>query len=582
MTDQTHESHAPGHANRGGKRRSLLWPAVLVALALLAAGAWAAGWIGGTAPDAADGMPTALVQRGPLVISVSETGTVKPMQQVIVKSAVEGNNAILSLVPEGALVKEGDLLVQLDASRFVESEVEQQIKVLNAEAGFIRSSEQLAVAQNKAEADVAAAKLAYQFAVEDLKNYVDGQFPKDLKEAESKITIAREELERAAEKLKWSEKLFEEKFISQTEVESDRLSKQRAELDHELSQMALRLLKEFTYTRRLTELQADESQKKLALERTIRSAKADVVQAEADLRAKESEFRRQKDKLDKIQEQIAATRIVSPAAGMVVYASSAQGGWRGNSEPLAEGQQVRERQELIYLPTASTFMAEVKIHEASLQKIAVGQPTRITIDALPGKVFRGSVSRIAPLPDATSVWMNPDLKVYATAINVDGDQPDLRNGMSCKVEIIVAEYDDALYLPVQAVLRVKGQPTVWVVTPKELKATPVELGLDNARMVRVLSGVEEGQRVVLTPPLSASAAPLTTDKPARAKTAPPNAPPASPPDSQTSGGDAAADKDAVSDNAAASDKPATPDATPTPPANGEGRRPRRERPTTPQ
>ena len=100
--------------------------------------------------------------------------------------------------------------------------------------------------------------------------------------------------------------------------------------------------------------------------------------------------------------------------------------------------------------------------------------------------------------------MNPDLKVYNTDIYLDDNDDSLRTGMSCKVEIIVEQYDDALYVPVQAVLRVAGKPTVYVMQGKDMAPRQVETGLDNNRMIHILSGLEEGERVVMTPPLKAA------------------------------------------------------------------------------
>ena len=102
------------------------------------------------------------------------------------------------------------------------------------------------------------------------------------------------------------------------------------------------------------------------------------------------------------------------------------------------------------------------VHEASLQKVRADLPAIVTVDALPGKKFMGTVTRIAPLPDPQSMRMNPDLKVYKTEIALDSDDPQLRSGMNCKAEIIVEQHSDTVYVPVQAVLRVGGQPTVYV------------------------------------------------------------------------------------------------------------------------
>ncbi|MCA1808688.1 MAG: HlyD family efflux transporter periplasmic adaptor subunit [Lentisphaerae bacterium] len=193
----------------------------------------------------------------------------------------------------------------------------------------------------------------------------------------------------------------------------------------------------------------------------------------------------------------------APVDGMVVYATTRRG--RSSSgEPMEEGQQVRERQDLIHLPTDDTMMAEIRIHEASLRKAKVEMPVRITVDAIPGAVFKGRVSRIAFLPDSQSAWMNPDLKVYSTQIKIDDNASSLRPGMGCRVEIIVAEYRDALYIPVQCVVRVESQTVVYLPGPQGTQIRPVRTGLDNNRVIHILEGLEEGEQVVLSPPLAPS------------------------------------------------------------------------------
>lgn len=487
------------------KMRGRLMPVVVVAILLVGVAGVAAWQWSGQGDDQADlaGSPTFTVASGPLTILVRQAGTIQAKDQIILKSQVEGRTTIIYLVPEGVRVNKGDLLVELDASGLQDNLVDQQIRVQNAEADFIRSRENLAVVRNQAESDIKQAELDYQFAQEDLSKYVAGEYPRQLKEAESKITLAREELERADEKLKWSQRLFEEKYISQTELESDRLARNRKHLDYELAQADRNLLEQYTYKRELAKLESDVEQTRMALERTNRKASANIVQAEAELRAKQSEFDRQKSKLAKIEDQIAKCKITAPASGMVVYATSGKGNWRGNTEPLAEGQEVRERQELIYLPTANAMMADIKVHEASLDKVAVGQPVRISIDALPGEVYTGRVTKIAPLPDAQSVWMNPDLKVYSTEIVLDDTDGNVRTGMTCQAEIIVDHYVDTMFVPVQAVMRVAGKPTVYVASGGRFEPRPIELGLDNNRMARVITGLNEGDQVLLAPPLSA-------------------------------------------------------------------------------
>lgn len=449
----------------------------------------------------------AVVARGPLRISVVVSGTVRAKEQVIIKNEVEGKTSIIYLVPEGTRVRRGDLLVELDVSKLMDERVEQQIKVQNAEASFVSARENLAVVENQAQADMEKAQLAYDFAREDLKKYSEGEYPSRLKDLESRITLAREELKRAEEKATWSRRLYDEKYISESELAADELSMKRKALELELAESNLDLFSQYTHKRELAQLQSDVSQAGMALERTKRKARAEVVMARAALEARRAEFDQQKDKLARTENQIAKATIYAPSDGLVIHATSAQSGGPGRrtAPPLEEGQEVRERQELIHLPTSAAAKVEVAIPEASLDKVRPGLPVRVTVDAIPGEAFHGKVAKIALLPDAQSAWLNPDLKVYNTEIHLGNRSDVLRAGMSCKAEIIVEQHVEATYVPVQSVLRVSGHPTVYVVREGRLEPREVEIGLDNNRVIRIIQGLDPGELVSLTPPLAAAA-----------------------------------------------------------------------------
>jgi HlyD family secretion protein len=480
----------------------LFWVVVIAVIAAVAGGFLF--WRGAASAQATTVQATFAVARGPLTISIIQSGTIKAREMTIIKNEVEGRTSVISLIPEGTRVKKGDLLVELDASTLVDNRLDQQIRVQNAEASYVGSKENLEVVKNQAQSDVDKATLALQFAREDLQKYIDGEYPNELKRAEANITLAQEELTRVRETLQWSRRLFEEKFISQTELQADELNEKKRTLDLDLARNNLNLLTEFTYKRNLAQLESDVSQAEMALERITRKARADVIQAEADLMAKESEYLRQKDRLRKFEEQIKKAKIYAPTDGLVIYATSAQtGGRRFDTTPLIEGREVREREELIYLPTTASAKAEVSIHESNLEKIRLGLPVIITVDALPGRKFLGRLATIAPLPDAQSMWMNPDLKVYNTEIFLEDNDETLRTGMSCQAEIIAATYDDCLYVPVQSVIQVGRQPTVFVVKGKVVEERRIEMGLDNNRMVHIISGVSAGEEVLLAPPLRA-------------------------------------------------------------------------------
>ncbi|MDH3591474.1 MAG: efflux RND transporter periplasmic adaptor subunit, partial [Planctomycetota bacterium] len=485
-------------ARKSGLSRAALW---IVVLAVVLGGvAW--GVTSSFDRKTVSDIPLYKVRKGPLTISVTESGTIKNRDQVIVTCQVEGRTSIITLVKEGVQVKAGDLLVELDSSKIEEQIDNAKIKVINAESAFVRSRENFAIVVSQGESDVQKAALDLRFAREDFAKYQEGDFPQQLQQADAEIAISEETLERAKEKLEWSKTLHDQRYLSKTELDADALSLRKAEIDLELAKSQKTLLQKFTFERQKAQYESDIDQAIKALERVKRKAKANVVQAQAERDSKKRELARQELQLKKAEDQMSKCRIIAPVTGMVVYATTG-GGWRGREEPIEEGKEVRKRQELIYLPTAEAMMANVKIHESSLQKVRPGLPVHITVEALPKELFKGTLARIAVMPDSQSVWLNPDLKLYGSDVHITSSVEGLRPGMSCKAEIFVDRYENALHIPVQCVVRVGGKPTVYVKSADGVTARSIEMGLDNNRMVHVIKGLEEGERVLMQPPLDA-------------------------------------------------------------------------------
>ncbi len=498
--------------SRRNTARIYLW--LIVALVLVTGGGVVAITQNNGGAEDHDHDATFTVEQGPLLISVSERGTIQARDQVTLASEVDGRSQIIHLVDEGTIVDEGDLLIELDVSDLQDDKVDQRISVQNSEASLTRAREELEVTRSQAESDVAQSRLDYEFAVEDMRQFKQAEFPRDRMEAENAIRLAEEEFKQAEQTLAWSERLLADQFISDTERDSDYLAYQRARIDVEVAQEELHVLENFNYHRRLRELESEVDQTRMALERVKRNATADIVQAEAELRARQAEHEQQVDRLERIEEQIEKARMYAPREGMVVHATTGQRG----EEPLEEGQEVRQRQELIHLPTAERMMAEIQVPESSLARVREGLPARVRIDALPGQDFRGELAHINQMPDAQSRWANPDLTLFSAEVHMDGVDDNVRTGMTCQAEIVVDRIEDAVYVPVQAIVRVDGQPMAYVITGEGgLEPRPVELGMDNNREVHIVSGLSPGEEVTLTPPLTDDTRPFDPEAEAEAE-----------------------------------------------------------------
>ena len=192
--------------------------------------------------------------------------------------------------------------------------------------------------------------------------------------------------------------------------------------------------------------------------------------------------------------------IRAQKSGLVVYGGGGDRRFYYGEEQIREGATVRERQPIITIPDITQMAVRVKIHEAQIKKIQKTMPARIQIDAFADKHLTGEVSKVAVLPDSQDRWMNPDMKVYLTTIEIDGAHDWLKPGMSAKVEILVDQLEAVVYVPIQAVIPSGGKHVCYVVDRGDPEVREVEIGQFNDEFIEIKKGLKEGERVMLRAP----------------------------------------------------------------------------------
>jgi hypothetical protein len=177
------------------------------------------------------------------------------------------------------------------------------------------------------------------------------------------------------------------------------------------------------------------------------------------------------------------------------------GGFESFGTPgfLQEGVMVRQRQELIRLPDVSKMLAEVKINESRVGQIRQGMTAHIRVNTIPHRHFKGTVRRVAPLPDAQASWMTPNLKVYPTDIIVDEELPLLKPGVSATAEIIITNLPKVLSVPIQAVTRLRGENVCFIKRGLRVAPVPVTTGWFNDSFIEITAGLKDGDLVLLAP-----------------------------------------------------------------------------------
>ncbi len=479
------------------RKKKIIWS--IVGLAIV--GAIVAFSVGGSSDEEA-AIPTFTVAEGPLTIGITSSGSIQSKDKVILKSELEGNNTVIWVVEEGVNVKEGDLLLEFDSADLVNKRNEQEITVATTEGNLVISEEKLEVTKGDCDANLLEREVDLTLAKMALEKYEKGDYPQTAREYETDIAIADEEMKRAAEKLEWSHRLAKEGFLTRTELQADELALRQKEIKLEMSKTKMNVLTNYTLIQQRATHESAVRKATRALARTKWQNKSIIRQVETEIIQRTRERDRATNRLAELNFQISKSKIFAPTNGIILYASTVQIARRRYwIRPLAVGENAVQRQELIYIPLDAGMVVELMVPEASLNKLEIGMPANVKVDAFPEKVFRGKLTKIGILPDGQSASLNPDLKMYKCELECDFSQVVIRPGMSCDIELVKESYDKVIYCPMQCVTRINGVPSVYIQDGKEWKPHPVETGLDNNRMIHIVKGLKKGDVVMMAPPV---------------------------------------------------------------------------------
>jgi HlyD family secretion protein len=436
-------------------------------------------------------------------VTIKLGGEFKAIRNVEIRNEVEGVSTILSIVPEGKIVAEGEELVRLASDTINDRVEDARIRVENARAALVNSQESLTIQEKQNESDITNAETNAKLAQLEYDQFDKGDSQVELATRQTAVENARTDLERKTEDFKSAQRLSKEGFVSNNDVLDAQIAMRDSSNKLDTAVMNLEVWNKYAEPKQRQTLsrKRDESLRELA--RVQIKTQAAILLKTADVRAREATLRVETARLANLEKQLASCVIKAPQAGMVVYQSSTGGGNFNSQGPIDEGVQVRQNQTLIQLPDTSRMLVEVRIAEQMTDRIRQGQLCHITVDALPGQQLVGKVEKISPLPDSANRWMNPNLKEYPTQIVLENTPPGLKPGMSAKVVVQVAQLEDVIGVPLQALFTSSGQSYVYVGDAANYERRVVKVGLSSTDRIQILDGLKAGESVLLAQPKDA-------------------------------------------------------------------------------
>ena len=235
---------------------------------------------------------------------------------------------------------------------------------------------------------------------------------------------------------------------------------------------------------------------------------AELAATSAELRLEESREAVQQTRanLEKAQDDLTKTTIYSPLTGRIIALNAKEG------EVVVSGTMNNPASVIGEIADMSEILANVDVDETEIVNVKLGQEAVLRVDALPGKEYKGRVVEIGS--SGFNRPAQPEVTFFKVKILLDNPDEDLRADMSVRAEIHTASRENALVVPIQAV--VEREPVeeeggagdggeqeevqaVFVIEKGKAVQRKVETGLSDETHIEITSGVKPGETVVTGP-----------------------------------------------------------------------------------
>jgi HlyD family secretion protein len=245
----------------------------------------------------------------------------------------------------------------------------------------------------------------------------------------------------------------------------------------------------------------------------VRAAESALQEREHAADAQAARIEQERASLESSKYDLSKVRIESPIDGIVTRRNIQEG------ETAVVGTMNNAGTVLLTLADMSVVQAEVEVDETNIPNVRVGQKARITIDAIPDKTFAGHVVEIGNSPiQTTNAQAGSQATNFKVVVVLDDKVPDVRPGFTCTADITTATRTGVVAAPIPAVAvreliydasgQIVRQPPgqtrketegVFVMRGGRAEFVPIKVGVAGDKYFEVLSGVQEGERVVTGP-----------------------------------------------------------------------------------
>lgn len=479
--------------------RLWLWIGVAVAAIVLIA---AALWFFRPKRTSSSGV-TAKVVRGDLVISLTERGELEAKKRKVIRNDLLWPVIIKRVVPAGASVRKGDVIIEFECKELIEAIEKQKLQVAKSDADYEDARSNLELKKKEVAVNIHNAEEAVVDAEAALLRYKNGEWPVKQDDAESDIKLAKRDLALAQDKLNFKIKANEDPELkspySENEIEAEKLKVDRLELALKKAISRKKMLIDYDHPRELRRLNLSLENAGIDFERSKYDAEKQMRKAETLEKSRKTTLEMHRKKLTELEEDAGKLIVLADTEGLVLYNT---GRGRRQAEIIIDvGEKISPRQQLLIIPDMTTLQVSTKVHESRISEVHKGIEAYITLGAKSDVTLAGKVLEVGAVPSPKHRWLAPDVKVFDVSVGFEDPLPGgVKPDTTANVTLILAVLKDVLQVPVAAVFTEQEQTYCWVVEAGRPKRREISAGRMSDTMVEIVSGLKEGEKVLLAPP----------------------------------------------------------------------------------
>jgi HlyD family secretion protein len=380
----------------------------------------------------------------------------------------------------------------------------QQAALEVAKAELVAAEENCKIVASQNQGDILQADLAYGLSGLDVMKYAKGDYEQARMVLEEQVITADSALTQWREHAAWSDNMVRKGFLTENQARTDRFQVQAADLNLKNLREQLRVLKNYSKKRDMSDLEGKQQEAGLACVRARKVARANEAQAKADRLIKKDICLVLQGRCREIEKEIRKCTIAAPHDGLVYYFASSQSRFGIGSQQsiVAQGEPVWEGEKLLRIANLTKLEVTIPVLEALVTRVHPGAEASIQFPALPRQVFHGHVKKVGNV----SAFLNgrsDGTLVYPVLVAIDGYSSTLKPMMTANVTLQLNHSPTPqLTIPRPAVVHTVAQGqhgTCYVQTPDGPEERDVLVGQCVQDKLEILSGLQAGEEVILSP-----------------------------------------------------------------------------------